>query len=267
MHALCLDAITAAEAGPPELVDLAAANGIPYIGLPVHRPTGRDWGITGDTQTRRETRRRCAATGVEVDIAESFLINSGVDVAAFREPLESAAWLGARRALVTTQDDDPGRLLDNFRQMCEIAEDCGLGVILEYSPRRTQKTAADAVRFLARLDRPEVQIVADALHTFRSGTPLDDLRHAGAMIGRAQICDGPATVGPAGGLHEALFDRMVPGDGELGLAEFLDALPGDIIVGMEVPLETMRSRGVTAAERIRRVTTATRELLGDRGQR
>ncbi|HEX4504754.1 MAG TPA: sugar phosphate isomerase/epimerase, partial [Alphaproteobacteria bacterium] len=97
MHPLCLDFLTAVEASPPELAELAAANGLGLIGIMVHPVAGvPDFGMASDTPMRRETRQRCRELGVAIELIEGFLLTPQTDVAGFRTSLESGAWLEAR---------------------------------------------------------------------------------------------------------------------------------------------------------------------------
>ena len=70
---LALDFLTAIDLGPPELVSAAESTGCFWVSLLVAPvPILPDYGLLGDTPTRRETRRRCLDTGVAVDMIEAF---------------------------------------------------------------------------------------------------------------------------------------------------------------------------------------------------
>src|SRR6204780_4913586 len=107
MHPLCLDFLTAVEASPPELAELAAENGCQSISFMVHPVPGvPDFDMARDTPMRRETKRRCAELGIGIDMVEGFLLTPETNVAAFRPSLDSAAWLGAGCANILLRDDD-----------------------------------------------------------------------------------------------------------------------------------------------------------------
>jgi len=260
---LCLDFMTAMEVSPPTLVEIAAENGIPFISLPIRVASDRpNWGLVGDTEMRRDTGRRCRELGVGVDILESFYIRPDCSIPALRPAFESGAWLGARRVVMVTQDEDAHRLTDNAGRFCDVATEYGFDVLLEYTPRMTQKTLAEARAFLDRVGHPRLSVEADALHTFRGGTPLAELAASPpGVIRRIQLCDAPAEEPPEGGLFEAVHARMVPGEGALDLHGFLAAAPKDIVVGLEVPMTGLKDAGVSAAERVQRVSTGARRLL------
>jgi sugar phosphate isomerase/epimerase len=262
MHPLCLDFLTAIEASPPELADLAAANGCQAISFMVHPVAGvPDFGMAGDTPMRRETRRRCTDLGIVIDMVEGFLLTAETDVAAFRPSLESAAWLGAGCANILLRDDDIARLTDNFAAFCNMAEACRVAVITEWSIRAPLKSPAEAAEFLARTGLP-ARLQFDSLHVYRAGFTASDIAALDSrVIARAQLSDGPAEMPPDRQFAEAIGDRLVPGEGALPLREFLAALPEGRKVGLEVPSQTLRDQGVGPAERVRRVVDGARRLL------
>ncbi len=105
-------------------------------------------------------------------------------------------------------------------------------------------------------------MLIDSLHLARAGeTPADVATIDPALIGAAQICDGPAaSPGLKEYYYEALFERGIPGDGELPLRAFLDVIPDDVIVSPEVPLKSLRDQGIPIQECARRAVEGTRRL-------
>jgi hypothetical protein len=60
-------------------------------------------------------------------------------------------------------------------------------------------------------------------------------------------------------MDEAMFDRMVPGEGELPLRDWIAALPADCAIGIEVP-NMARLESLGPAEHARGVVAAARAL-------
>jgi hypothetical protein len=56
---------------------------------------------------------------------------------------------------------------------------------------------------------------------------------------------------------------MVPGEGELPLRDIVDALPRDIVIGLEVPRLSLAEAGVSHLDRMRPCAEAARHLLTD----
>lgn len=257
-----LDFLTATEVSPADLVAIARENDLGFVNLPVVPSWGRtDWNLIGDTPERRTTIDVLKDNDVTVDVIEAFYLREDTDVAAWKPAMESGAAMGARRIVMVHQIADQDALLEKADAFCEQAGQYGLAPILEYTPRMTQKTFMEAKEFVRLLGRPEVTIEADSLHTARGGTPLAVLAENHALISRAQLCDGPATIRPEDGLHEAVNERMVPGEGQLPLVEFLRSLPDGIILGLEVPMQSRRQAGRDARSRVRDVVEGYKRVL------
>jgi sugar phosphate isomerase/epimerase len=82
-----------------------------------------------------------------------------------------------------------------------------------------------------------------------------------AMIGYVQLCDAPLMPANSNYMDEATFDRMVPGEGELPLRDYISALPADLVVSLEVPLRTLGKAGLSLREGLERCVKAARALL------
>jgi len=109
---------------------------------------------------------------------------------------------------------------------------------------------------------PGLALTIDSLHLARCGeTPADVAPLDPTLIGAAQICDGPLLhPGQDAYRYEALFERGIPGEGELPLLDFLKSIPSDVLVSPEVPLQALRASGVSIQECARRAVEGTRRL-------
>jgi sugar phosphate isomerase/epimerase len=261
-HPLCLDFLTAIEASPPELAQLAADNALGLIGIMVHPVAGvPDFGMESDTPMRRETRQRCSDLEVAVELVEGFLLTPETDVAAFRPSFESGAWLGARTVNVLMRDPDLARLAGNLATCCEFGREFGIAVGTEWSRRTPLKSPAQAAAFLSA-NAPGCTLQFDSLHVYRASFSAADIAALDPwMIGRGQFSDGPAEMPVERQFAEALGERMIPGDGQLPLAAFARALPAGTVIGIEVPMTILKEQGVGPAERVARAVAGTRAVL------
>jgi sugar phosphate isomerase/epimerase len=104
--------------------------------------------------------------------------------------------------------------------------------------------------------------MVDTLHLMRSGSTVAELAAAEPRwIGGAQFSDGPLTMPADQQLHEALSERMLPGDGEFPLREFVRALPQGVPIGLEVPMQSLKDKGVGPLERARLAVEASRRVI------
>lgn len=262
MTALSLAHLTVLDVAPPALFDLAARAGYQNVGIrvlpavpgaisyPLSRPTVVEW------------RRRMAEAGVGIHDIEFIPLTPQVRVGDYAQTLALAAELGARRLNVSGDDTDFDRLAERFGSLCDLAADVGIGVDLEFMRFRIVGTLHQALDIIARAGRPNGRLLIDLLHLFRSGGTAEMLRNVpSSALGSVQLCDAPRKDPTDAGIaDEARQGRLFPGEGELPLMAFMDALPGDISVGVEVPAGSTHPE-LGSSERAAMACTASRELL------
>lgn len=263
MNPISLEQLTVEEAGPLELVSIAAELGCQHVSLFLRTPQRPPqwYPLVTDAAFRKELGRRMAGCGVTPYTVEFFPLSPRAQVDTYRPAFESAAELGARRMSVLVSDSDEERRLDNFCQLCERAAEYGMGVNVEFVAITQLPSLREALRLVSRANRPNAGIMVDTLHLMRSGGTVAELAAAPAgFIGGAQFCDGPLAA-PEDQLFEALSERKIPGEGQFPLLEFVRALPPEVPIGVEVPLKSLKDKGVPAQERARKVVEASRRII------
>lgn len=256
---LALDALTALELQPIELVDAAARNGCHTVSLIVQGstlfPSTPDYDLIGDTVARRALRQKLDELDVSIDTIEVFVIDKHCAPELFRSAFESGMFLGAASVNTLAIDRVENRLADTYSRLCEIAHEYGLSVYTEVHRALAHKSIATAVDF-AKMFNVDLKIELDSLHFFRYGGKIEEIKLHNEWIGRAQLADGPARATDSEYRLESLSRRQIPGDGVLPLTEFVRSLPSGIVVGVEVPCFD-----VPPEERIARSVNACRNLV------
>jgi sugar phosphate isomerase/epimerase len=151
-----------------------------------------------------------------------------------------------------------------FAGLCDRAAEHGLLVHIEFLPWSHIPDVATAWEIVRRADRPNGGVLLDAWHFFRSGADVAALRAVpGPRLIGLQLDDGPAAAEsnlPIAALH----DRLLPGEGELGLTELLCTLReiGAVApAGVEVFSDDLHA--LAPAEIGRRAGDAARRVLAD----
>ena len=262
---LSLSYHTVPELTPPETVSVAAAAGCRFVGVRLlHGQPGHDLApLMQDAALRRETLARLAGTGLGVLDASGARLTPTTDMVAFEPFLDTAAEMGTRHVLATGDDPDEPRLVARIAELCSRAARRGLTVDLEFVPWMTVRDAATAARVGHAVAHAAFGVAVDALHFSRSRSTTSDL----AAMPRAwfryvQLCDAPGNWSNDRNalLHEAVKERLFPGDGAIDLPGLLRALPRGIPVALEIPTATL-ARSVPALDRVRRAVAATRAVL------
>jgi sugar phosphate isomerase/epimerase len=264
-HPIGLAALTVLELTPPEMVSCAADAGFDRVGLRLIPATPHEvqHPMVGDTPLVRETERRLSETGIQVTDVEIFRLRPETLVADFEPALATAARLGAKEALVADNDPDEARFIENFASFCELAQRFGIGGNLEPMPWTDCKTFAQGVHIVAAAGQGNGGVLIDPIHFDRGGSKASEI--AGVPRARfryMQLCDAPAErpTDVEGLLRQARAERLMPGDGGLDLSGMLRAVPPELPLSLEIPMQTL-TRTLPAVERATQMLAKARRLL------
>ncbi|MBT2565073.1 sugar phosphate isomerase/epimerase [Arthrobacter sp. ISL-85] len=264
-HKISLAPLTVLELSPTQAVETAAAAGYDYVGLRLIPSTPEEtvYPIIGDTPLVRETRKRADDLGILILDIETLRLQPETDVRAdYSRFVETGASLGARHILVAGNDPERHRLTDNFRTLAELAAEHNMIANLEFMPWTDVPDLRDAARVMQAVGHPSTGLLIDSIHFDRSGSNVEDLRTLPAeWFHYLQICDGPAEK-PATTeqlIHHARHDRLLPGRGGIDLLGQLRYLPDNLVISVEVPLNTPEP--LQASVRAELALAATREVL------
>lgn len=248
---------------PPEVIEAAAAAGFDFVGLRVKAVTAaeRAFPMGVGSPMLRETLARMQATGVAVRDIEFLPLTGETTRDDWLPALASGAALGASAITVTGADAERSRLLGTLALLVNDAREHGIRPLLEpisYQPVSRVADAAGVARATG------AALMLDPLHIARGGSPLNDVRALEPdLVPVVQLCDAPADA-PDGGVpalqHEARVQRLLPGEGELPLAELLCAVPADTPVSVEIPHAALAAT-LSPTEYAVRAAQATRALV------
>lgn len=268
MDRLGIEFISAMGMPPVEYVELVAKLGCGNIGFapaPItDNPHGfAPWDLRQDPALVRATCAALRDLPLKVNLGEGFLIMPGLDIADSARAMDIMAELGAPRVNGVTIEADRARAADQFAQFAEMAAQRGLDALLEFMPMSWPATVTDALDFITASGAPNARLLIDTMHFFRSGASVETLAGIDpARIGYVQLCDVPISAPTDNYGEEARHDRLCPGEGDLPLAEFLRALPADVIIGLEVPMLAKARAGVSVRDALAPCVAAARQLLG-----
>lgn len=268
MYRLGIEQLSAFGMPPVEYVHLAAELGCEHIstGLtPVPwNPCGFPaWSLRDDALLRRKMIVAMRENRVSISVAEGFAVRANADVNDRVADLDLVAELGAQRVSAVSMEPDMRRALDQLSTLAELCAQRSMGFTLEFAPPHPINNLESALAAIRYIDKPNSKIVIDAMHFFRSGGEVSDLAALDPkLIGYAQLCDVPLAARHGDYMQEACFERMIPGEGELPLLEFLSVLPRDLVIGLEIPILAEIKANGNLRTLLGRAVEATRNLLG-----
>lgn len=232
---------------PPEVIATAAAAGFDFVGLRVRAVTAaeRSFPMHLGSPMLRETQARMHDTGVIVRDIEFLPLTPETTAGDWLPALESGAALGATAITVTGADPERSRLLDTLGRLTADAAGYGIRPVLEPISYQPVSRVSDAAA-VARATHAAVML--DPLHVQRGGSGLDEIRALEPdLVPVVQLCDAPFAE-PGGRdrvaalQHEARVQRLLVGDGELPLADFLASTPAETPVSIEIPHAELQAR-------------------------
>jgi sugar phosphate isomerase/epimerase len=144
-----------------------------------------------------------------------------------------------------------------------MAAERGMLAALEFMPLMWPVNVQEAAALVKGSGATNGRVLIDAMHFFRGGSQVAELAAIDPeLIGHVQICDVPMpATNPDYGM-EARDNRLPLGEGDLPLAEFLGALPGNVNVGIEMPLVARAEAGENIEQLLRQSIAVARKLLG-----
>lgn len=247
-----LEHLTLLGVSPPDLVSLAREAGFDSVGLRVAAASAAEepWPMLDDSPMLAQTVARLDDTGVAVLDVEVVKLRPELRREDYERTLEAGARLGARYVTVNGDDPELERAAETFARLVADARGYGLRPVVEAIPFMEVATLEQALYVAERSGGGG--ILLDTLHFQRSGGELDQLRSIDArLLSYVQVCDAPLAL-PSGLPRparlprgqptegddrqlEARAMRLLPGDGELALADVLAALAAEVPVAVEAP--------------------------------
>ena len=218
--------------------------------------------------TTREVRVRLGDAGLSVLDVEVVWLQPGPLDPAHLRLLDIGAELAASNVLVVSSDPDMHATARKIAALTDHARGTGLRVALEFAAFTEVRGLDDAMALLGQPGLDDVSLLVDPLHFARTGgRPADLARVTPSRLAYAQLCDAPAD-GPSPDdrdaiLHEAIDLRLMPGSGQLPLAELLCALPAMLPLSVELRSKALRDAFPDAVDRARAVRLATEAMLHD----
>jgi sugar phosphate isomerase/epimerase len=268
---LGIEAISVFGLPPVDYVNLAADLGCQNIStgltaFPYNPHNYAPFSLRDDPALRHEMKAALRDRGVTISLGEGLTVRPGGDVRGYERDLDIFVELGTQRINTVSMDPDQGRTFDQFGLLAELAAARGLQTTTEFAPSLSVADLPAALKAIRHVGRPDFKLLIDTMHLVRSGSgPADIAALDPRLICYVQLCDAPLTPRFESYFEEAMFERLAPGEGGLGLREVFAALPGDRVFSLEVPLRSEAEAGIGPHERLGKCVQGARRLLAQAG--
>ncbi len=250
---------------PPEMIRVAAKAGYDAVSLrtiPMGLSGERPYDIAKDAQLFRETKRAAEETGIQLHDTENARIADGVDVAGYEPALAAAAELGIRHILTNVWTDNKDFYTQQYGKLCELAARYGQTVSVEFVTWASVKNLRQARELIETVGCPNVGIVLDCLHFYRSRVSLAELDACPKeWFHYMHLCDceAPIPTDEVSLIHTGRAERLYPGEGAIPISEIVKRIP-DAVRGIEVP-HLKRVEACGYEEHARRALAHAKEIL------
>jgi sugar phosphate isomerase/epimerase len=262
---IMLHQLNATGVEPAEFVRIAADAGcrrvtmFAYDGSDVlpRSNSGLSYPVPITAESKEDVRRALDETGVALDGVEFFPLVAEVDFELYRPAMELGRELGANRAVSHIFIEDDALVVERLGQLAELVNSIGLRLTSEFCPLTAGNPSLERARWLVdQIGSDRFGIGVDVLHLIRSGgTPADVAALDERYFGVVQICDAIGAH-PSNDYIKDVHNREVPGQGDLPIREFLNAVPAGMPIEAEVPAAHRRAAGISAAQHCREVFEA-----------
>ncbi len=241
MNKFVLAPTTLPDVAPLDYIDAAIHAGYDAVGLRIHKSPGLPFHpIVGNAALIAEVKAMLRGANMPIFDTFSCYLAPETKISDFTASLALGADLGGKFIMVMGNDTNWARMRDNFGRFCDEAACFGLTPTIEFVPTRPLCTMAMAVR-LIRETGDRAVVCTDLLHFMRTGGSSAEIAAYGAKyFPYTQLNDGvlfPGEPNPADFGKMRQGQRKLLGEGDVPIAEFLDAMPQGLPLSVEIPIE------------------------------
>ena len=180
--------------------------------------------------------------------------------------IDVAHEIGAAHVLVVSSDPDRAATAAKLGALVDHGRSVGVRVCLEFGAFTDVRDLAAALDVIDRTGREDTGLLIDPLHLARTGGHPRDLAGIPALrLPYAQFCDAPAVGADVNDvqaiIEEAVDRRLLPGEGDLPLAELVRVLPAATPLSVELRSKPLREAWPDPAMRAAVVLRASQKML------
>jgi sugar phosphate isomerase/epimerase len=252
---------------PVEFVHLAADLGCRYIsttlvGLSVPELGYPAYSLKDAPRLRKQMLSAMDDRGVAISLGEGLVVRRSADTRDLAADLDVMAELQVPRVNTVSFEPDRDRTFDQVALLAELAAARGMETTIELAPGTTVGDVASGLTALDHIGRSDTRLLIDTMHFVRGGGTVAELAAVDPdRIGYVQLSDTTLQPRVDDYMREAMFERLVPGEGELPLREIIAVVPPDVIIGLEVPQLSLADAGFTPFDRLRPCVESARAML------
>lgn len=256
-----------------QFIELAAELGTPNVSISLQQMENDPYGfprfsLPGNPALQRDVKAALKANCVTLSLGENMFVTPEGDARdVWKAGLELFAELGAVAVNSVSFAPDFQRNVDQYGVLAELTASYGIRLLIEFVPIFGVPDMPAALEVVRRVNHPNIGLIFDTMHAGRTGFAPEAVADVPpGLIQYIQLCDVPKGKAQydfmdAGYMDEAMHQRLSPGDGDMPLADYMRALPRDVVIGLEIPRLDRALAGVSLRDALGECVAATRSLL------
>ncbi len=154
----------------------------------------------------------------------------------FRAAFEKGAELGATHVLSSAWTTDKNLIVDRYGKICEQAKEFGLTIDLEFPAISGLRSLKEVMEIQDKVGAPNLKLLMDMLYVYwDQETPAQLKALDPNRFGLIHMCDMPKNYLSSEKVIIMREAREYPGLGAVPIKEYVDAMPQDLPISIELP--------------------------------
>jgi len=223
----------------------------------------RYFDLVNDKKQFIYTKEAMKNTGVGINDIDLVAIRNDYDVKQCEATLEIAASLGVKGVVCSVWTPDRYLYTEQFAQLCDLANQYGLCVHLEFVTWAEINNLASAAELLKITRKSNARILVDMIHMYRSQVSVEELASLPQeWFELLHICDAPKKIPKEKKkiISSCRSERLYPGEGCLDMHAVLRNVLPSAVLSIEIP-NAKRHSELGAYEHAYRCLQTTKEYL------
>lgn len=244
MRNFSLAFLTLQDVSPIEAIEIAHQVGSSHVGLRLLPaiPGEFIYPLVTDKGLRSEVKQALQDNDVKLGDVELIRLKPDTNITDFDDFFSCAQDLGVQNVTVVSDDPSLERFTSTFAALCKRAKPYGLCMNLEPIPWTKLNSYHDVCKVINDISHSNAGVLIDTYHFDRLNTSFDIFNDINpALMQVFQVSDAPKQFKSDNNYirNEARTARLIPGDGQLPLTEFIPYIPESTIISIEVPNQKM----------------------------
>ena len=223
--------LTILNTSPIEIATIASECGYDYVSLRqiyMNLPEEKRYELIHDKNMLKELKNILRLTNLKILDIELARIFDGVNVKDYEKVFELANELGVKYILSSVWSKEKSYYMQEFNNLCELANKYGLIVNLEYVPIASVNNLSQAMELIETVKTENAALMVDMHHFHRAKDKIEDLKNIDKKYFHfAHLCDATPVIPDDIERLKTIMrqERLYVGEGGINISDILNSIP------------------------------------------